>query len=38
MCKQITVIKGDKCDRMCLYKTLALEEETLSLNWAMERE
>lgn len=39
MCEQITIIKGDKCDRMCLYRMLALEKETLSLNWEIgERE
>lgn len=38
MYKQITIIKRDKCDRMCLYKMVALEKETLSLNQEMERE
>ena len=38
MCKQSSIIKRDKCNRMCLYKMLALEEETLSLIWEMETE
>lgn len=38
MYKQITIIKRDKCNRMCLYKMLAFEKETLSLNQEMERE